>query len=128
MTLVLQITLALVLVAVGAALVPLLIQMRRTARAAEALAESARQDLRQISQDVHEARLQVDRIATLVEKGLEFPATAGSMATSLLRTVTASLDRGPSLWMDVIVTALKFGLDFIRRPRAAAPDKEKNDE
>jgi hypothetical protein len=69
----LQIVVAVVVVAVGGCLVPLILQLRRTARSVEALAESARADLGRIAQDIHETRVGVDKVVGLVERSLEFP-------------------------------------------------------
>jgi hypothetical protein len=124
----LQIVVAVVVVAVGGCLVPLILQLRRTARSVEALAESARADLGRIAQDIHETRVGVDKVVGLVERSLEFPATAGALATTFVRSITSLLDGRPSLWVDALVTAVKFGIDFLRRPREAAPAKETSDE
>lgn len=53
-------TLVAVLLILTAAAVPLLIQLRRTAIAVERLAESAAQDLKQVAEDVHATRAQVE--------------------------------------------------------------------
>ena len=59
----LQVILALVLLVVGGFLVQLLFQLRRTAAAVQALAESAREDLDLITADVHHLRTRVDGLA-----------------------------------------------------------------
>lgn len=124
MDLLLKIVLVLVLLAVGACLVPLLLQLHRTAKAVQALAESAREDLGKIALDVHQTRLSLDKVTGLVEKSLEFPATAGSLGVALVRSLTSILDRGPSPWLEALVTAVKFGITFFKRPSAAAKEKE----
>jgi len=124
----LQVVLVLVVLILAGCLVPLLLQLYRTAKAVEALAQSAREDLRQIAQDVHETRLHLDKVTAMAEKSLEFPATAGGLATALFRSLTAILDRGPSPWIEALVTAVKIGITFLRRPHAAATEEEKPNE
>jgi hypothetical protein len=120
----LQIVLALVVIVLGACLVPLLLQLYRTAKALETLAESARTDLGQIAQDVHHTRLALDRVTGIVERSLEFPASASAIGVGLMRSVAAFLERGPSPLMEALVTAVKIGIHFFRRAPAAAPEKE----
>ncbi|BDU78754.1 hypothetical protein [Mesoterricola sediminis] len=124
----LQIVLTVVITVVAAFLVSLILQLQKTAQAVQALAESLRVDARQITEDVHQVRLQVDRTAALVERTLEGPATAGLMASSALRGVMGLFGRGAGSLVEGLVTALRIGLDFIRRRRRAAHRKEKNDE
>jgi hypothetical protein len=120
----LQFVLVLVVVVLAGFLVPLLMQLNRTAKAMQALAESAKEDLSKMSGDVHEVRLHIERLAALTERSLELPATASAMASSVIRSLAGS----SSLWTTALVTALKFGLDFFRRPREAAPCKEAKNE
>jgi hypothetical protein len=120
----LEYVLVLVLVVLGAFLVPLLVQLYRTAKAVQALAESAKDDLRSISLEIHEARLQMDRVAGLAERSLEFPAAASALAATLTRSATSFLDEKAFPWVSLLVTALKFGLDFLRRPHEEAASKE----
>jgi len=124
----LEIVLAVVALVLGACLVPLLLQMRRTAKAVQELAESARLDLNRIAQDVHQTCGQVDKVTALVEKSLEFPASASGLAAVLLRSLSALFGPTSAPWLEGLVTAVKMGLDFLRRPRRAAPAKENTDE
>jgi predicted PurR-regulated permease PerM len=120
-----QILIALLAIVLVASLVPLLLQLYRTAKALEALAASAQEDLRQIAQDVHQTRLQLERVGGLAEQGLQFPAAASSLAGALTRSLT-----GPSVlpWIEAVVTGLKIALDFFLRHRKdAAPKEEKNE-
>ncbi len=119
----LQIVLAVVVLAVGAFLVPLIIQLNRTAKAIETLAESAREDLNHIAQDIHQVHLQLEKVAVLAEASLTFPATLSAIA----RSAVAMLGKGQSPWMDALVTAVKIGIDFFRRPRKAAQKEAKNE-
>ena len=121
---ILQIILALVVVVLGACLVPLLLQLYRTAKALQILAESAQQDLRRISSEIHEARLQMERVAALAERSLEFPATLSSLAAAFARPLGTFLEGNTAPWLTGLVTLLKIGLDLLRRPREAAASKE----
>ena len=127
MDLLLKLLLALGIVILVGCLVPLLLQLRRTARAVEALAESARADLGRIATDIHQARIQLDNLSGLAEKALEFPANASPLAAAMVRGLTGLFDTRPSPWLEALVTAVKIGIDFLRRPRGAAPTKEKTD-
>ena len=120
--------LVLAVVVLAAFLIPLLIQLHRTAKAVEALAENARQDLASIAEDVHEARLQMEKVATLAEQTLAFPAAAGSLAASLTRSLGTLLTGTASPWMEAAVAALRLAIDYLRRPKEASQDKEKTDE
>ena len=124
----LHFVLVLVAVALAGFLVPLLIQLHRTAKAVEALAISARVDLQKIAQDVHQASLQIEKVASLAEQSLAFPATASSIAAGLARSMGTLLEGKASLWVEALVTALKLGMEYFRRPREAPFAKEKNDE
>lgn len=125
---VLQFVLVVVLLVLTGFIVPLLLQLMRTAKAVEVLAESAREDLRQIALDVHQTRESLDRVTSLVERSLEFPATAGGLAVALVRSLTGLLDRGPSPWLEALLTAVKIGISFFRRPSADATEKEMSNE
>lgn len=128
MSLALQIVLILFVVAVGACLVPLLIQIRRTARAVEELAQGARRDLASIAEDVHGARVQLDRVSGMVERSLEMPTTIGASVARFIQRMTGLLEHAQSPWFDAAVTAGRIALDYFRRPRGAEPGKEKTDE
>ncbi|GLH67000.1 hypothetical protein [Geothrix edaphica] len=76
----LEITLILVLVALAAALVPLLHQLRRTARGLDLFLLSTSKDLAQIAQDVHASRLRMDLLAGSITESLSgFSAFAKSV-------------------------------------------------
>ncbi len=75
----LQVTLILVLVAIAIGLIPLLNQLRRTAKALDAFLLSSQKDLAQIAEDVHAGRLRMDRLANSVQGSLnEFSTLAES--------------------------------------------------
>jgi len=107
--------------------VPLLLQLRRTATAVQALAESAKEDLAQISRDVHQARLEMEKVAGLVERSLAFPSVASTLAASLVRSAGTLLDGRASVWMEALVTVLKMGMQYFKRPSAAEAGKENHD-
>jgi len=70
MPLALQITLILVLVALAAALVPLLIQLHKTARGIDAFLIAVKTDVTQITADVHASRLRMDHLAASLQVSL----------------------------------------------------------
>ena len=119
----LQIILAIVLVAVGACLVPLLLQLRRTAASVQVLAESARVDLRRISDDVHHLRDRADGLADLAMASLEWPMGLGRIVSGAVTALESILGRGGP-WMGALLTGLRFALNLIRRPKNTAEPKE----
>jgi hypothetical protein len=119
----LQVILAIALLAIGGCLVPLLLQLRRTAASVQQLAESARQDLRQITDDVHHIRTRADGLADLVESGLNWNARLGQLASGALGAVEAVLGQaGP--WISALLTGLRFAINLLRRPKHSAEPKE----
>ena len=76
---VLIVTLIAVLVVLTAAVVPLLIQLRRTALAVERFAESATLDLKRVAEDVHATRVQVEGLV-----GRFQPSPSGGAMDGLL--------------------------------------------
>jgi hypothetical protein len=67
----LQVTLILFLVALAGGLVPLLFQLRRTAKALDAFLIASRRDLGQITEDVHASRLRMDHLAVSLQASLD---------------------------------------------------------
>lgn len=63
----LEVTLILVLAALTLAALPLLVQLRRTARSLEGFLEAGRRDLRQIAEDVHAVRLGSEALMASLE-------------------------------------------------------------
>ena len=123
----LQIVIAGVLVALCVCLVPLILQLRRTAAAVEKLAESARQDLNGIAGDVHQVRLRVDQVADLAAAGLSVPATLGEWLTRMLTNLPDLLDRKSSGWISLVMAGLKVALKLFLSPKPApapAPQPE----
>lgn len=71
MSIALEVTLILVLVAIAGGLVPLLFQLRRTAKGLDAFLISSRRDLSQIVEDVHASRLRMDHLAVSLQASLD---------------------------------------------------------
>ena len=119
----LQVILAIVLLAIGGCLVPLLLQLRRTAASVQQLADSARQDLRQITDDVHHIRTRADGLADLAEAGLNWHLRIGKVASGALGAVEAVLGQtGP--WISALLTAVRFAINLLRRPKKPAEPEE----
>jgi hypothetical protein len=123
----LQVILAIVLVAVCACLVPLLLQLRRTAAAVEQLAESARADLRQVAADVHHLRSRADELADLASASLELPLGIGRILSGTAKAVETFLVQGGLPWMSALLSGLKFVLQFIRRRKGAEAKEAPNE-
>jgi hypothetical protein len=76
----LEITLILVLVVLAIGLVPLLFQLRQTAKGFDLFLFSTRRDLTQIADDVHASRLRMDLLAgSLAESLIEISTFARSI-------------------------------------------------
>ena len=71
MPLPLEITLIVVLLAVGAAVVPLLLQLRRTAKEAEVLMHSAKQELTRLAEDAHASNRRVESLGASLQVSLD---------------------------------------------------------
>ena len=123
MALTLQIITAGVLVALCACLVPLLLQLRRTAKAVEKLADSARQDLQAIAGDVHQVRQRVDQVAELAVAGLAIPSTLGEWLTRAVTKLPDLMDRKSPGWISLLMTGLGVALRVFLRPKTAAPSQ-----
>jgi hypothetical protein len=128
MALWLQILLAIVLALLCWFLVPLLMQLRRTAAAVERLAEGARQDLHQIAADVHHLRGRADDLADMAASSLELPIGVSRIVSGVANTVEAFLGRAELPWISPLLTGAKFVMNLIRRPRKRAETKEASHE
>jgi hypothetical protein len=124
----LQVILAIVLVGVGICLVPLLLQLRRTAAAVQQLAESARGDLRQVADDVHHLRGRADELADMAAASLELPLGLGRVLAGVGQGLEGFLSRDRAPWLSALLTGLKFVLSYIRRPRNTDGPKEASHE
>lgn len=125
MALFLQITLAVVLALLCGFLIPLLLQLRRTAAAVQGLAESARQDLNLISADVHHLRERADALADLASEGMELPATLNHILGSIANTLANYLGGRPSPLVDLLLAGVKMAISLFRPGQGkAAPESE----
>jgi hypothetical protein len=126
MSLVLQITLSLAVVVLTVFLVLLLIQARRTAAAMERLAESAAQDLRQVAEDIHEVRNQVEAVATLTKDVFEVPSTLTQVISGVIRGIPVFFGRqsGSKGFFDALLTGFQTALHLLHRPKAKSPKEQ----
>jgi uncharacterized membrane protein len=124
MALWLQVLLAIVLVALCACLVPLLLQLRRTAAAVQQLAESARTDLHQVAADVHHLRERADALAELAAVSMQLPLGLSRIVAGTAQAIETLLVKGGIPWISAVVAGLKFVINFFRRPAPAAETKE----
>jgi len=92
MPIALELTLIGFLIAIAAGLVPLLYQLRGTARELSAFLLSSRKDIGQIAEDVRSARLRIDHLAESLQVSLDELAVLARLAGELggtVRTVNA---------------------------------------
>lgn len=87
MPIALEVTLILVLAAFAIGMVPLLFQLRRTAKGLDAFLFSARNDLSQIAEDVHASRLRMDHLASTLQTSLDELSTMAQLMGEVGRTV-----------------------------------------
>jgi hypothetical protein len=120
----LQVVLAIVLVVLCGVLVPLLLQLRRTAAAVQGLAESARADLGQITADVHHLRIRADDLVDMAAASLEGPVSLGRFTAGAVGAVEALLGKGGLGWLSPVLSGLKLVVNFLRRPKKGAASKE----
>ena len=83
------VTIIVVLVALAGALVPLLVQLRRTAKVLDAFLVSSGRDLSQLAEDVHASRLRMDRLATSLQTSLDELSVFTSGLSEAGRTLKA---------------------------------------
>lgn len=123
MSLALQIVLCLAVAVLTVFLVLLLVQARRTAAAVERLAESAAQDLRRVSEDIHEVRKQVDGVAALLRGTLELPSTITQVVAGIVQALPSFLGRrrNSSSWLESLLAGIQTALHLVRRPKADHP-------
>jgi hypothetical protein len=87
MPITLEITLIVALAAVAATLVPLLLQLRRTAKGMEAFLASSGRDLAQIAEDVRASRVRMDVLSVSLQASLDELSSFARVAGELGRTV-----------------------------------------
>lgn len=129
MTLVLQIILALAVVVLVGFMVPLLLQLRRTAQATEALARSVQGDVNRMAEDIHQIKVQVDEVTGMARGVLELPCALSQMVSGLVHAVPSLFGRkeGGLSSLEMLVAGFQAAASFIRRP-AAAEEKEASHE
>jgi len=120
MSLALQIVLCLAVVTITVFLVLLLVQARRTAAAAERLADSAAQDLRQVTEDIHGMRLQVEETAEMIRGIAGLPSTLTQVVAGVARALPAWLHSGRSggSWIETLLSGIQTALRLFHRPKA----------
>lgn len=121
----LQILLGLSVAAITAALIPFLLQVRRTAAAVERLATSATRDLKQMAEDIHEARMRVDEVAQLARHSLEHPSTLTKVVAGLLGGASFFLGRrgGAPDFFETLLTGLRSALNLFHRPLSKSEEE-----
>jgi hypothetical protein len=87
MPIALEITLILVLAALTLGLLPLLLQLNRTAKGLDAFLLSSRKDLTQIAEDVHASRLRMDLLAATLQTSLDELSASARVIGDLGRSV-----------------------------------------
>lgn len=83
----LEVTLIVVLVALGIGVLPLLFQLRRTAKCLEAFLLSSSKDLSQIADDVHASRLRMDVLAGSLQVYMDEVGTIFQLMGEMGRTM-----------------------------------------
>lgn len=124
MSMLLQVVIALAVTTLTATLVPLFLQLRRTARSVETLAEQAGRDLSQVAEDLHATRIRVEGLADLAQRGLEHPGPLGQVIFGLVGALPALLrpsSQEGTNFIALFVTALRSALSFFRGAPQAAP-------
>lgn len=110
----LTLVLILAVVTLTAALVPFLIQLRKTAAAMEKLAESASRDISRITEDVHATRERIDAVATRLEQAADrvsaLPTTVAGLGGTFRNAVELLVTRpaGGGLWGPIVATIGSF--------------------
>lgn len=116
MSLLLQVVLSLSIATITVLLGLLLVQARRTAASVERLAESAAQDLHQMADDVHEARLKVVEVADFARSAFELPSTLTQVVAGLVRGMPAFFARRRSSgrFLEALLTGLQSAVHWLR--------------
>lgn len=127
----LEVTLIVVLLVLTAGVLPLLMQLRRTARSLEAFLEAAGGDLGRITEDVHAVRGQVERLAAdlgpPVASLARFAGAMGRVGTAVedlhdrVRSTIASASRR---WGGLTAGLSAVLGIFARRPSSQVPAQE----
>jgi len=134
MPIALEVTLILVLIALALGLLPLLIQLRTTARGLDQFLLSARKDLAQIAEDVHASRLRMDHLAGTLEATLTDLSTFTRSVGELGQTIRAWHHRfrttleSASRTVGGLLGGLSTALGFFKSTSTQAPPKEHDHE
>jgi len=117
MTLWFQSILAVVLALLCIFLFLLFRQLKYTAIAIRQLAESAKNDLRQVSDDIHSLRVHTDKLLDFAANNLDLPLNVNSLFHKITQTMHAFLDKKSFSWLEVILTNVKFINKFISKSK-----------
>lgn len=129
MSTVLQCILALAVLALCAYLIPLLIQLRRTAAELERFSRSASKDLGCMAEDVRRVRERVEGLADSASQVLRAPSLLSQAVAGAIQGIPAFLGRREksSGWMQSLLAGIEFALTLFKRAQAR-PSKEANHE
>jgi len=120
MLLALEIVALVAIVVLVGALVPLLLQARRTAQALQHLAESAQADIRQVATDIHAVRERADAVADLAQRSLELPSALSQVAFGAVRALPSFFGRSSGGgWMEALMAGLNAALRLFERKGGA---------
>jgi hypothetical protein len=111
----LQVFIVLAVAALTVTLCMFLIQARKTAQAMERLAESARCDIKSISEDVHEVRLRVDELAAVGKKSLDLPVALGQMASEMVQAIPSMFRKSEPIWLTALGAVMRGVMPFFRK-------------
>lgn len=123
MNIALQVVLALAVAALTAALIPLLLQLRRTAAALETFAHDARRDLNRVAEDLHQTRVRVDGLADLAQAQLEHPGPVSQIAFGIARALPAILQgqKQGGNFLEALFSGVDMVLTWFRNRPASQP-------
>jgi hypothetical protein len=106
---------AILLVLLCGFLILLLHQLRNTASAFQRLAESAKDDLRQVATDIHHLRCHFDKLLNLVTDNLELPSNTNSLISKFVQILDIFLNKKHITFLEIIFTSIKFASRFMRK-------------
>ena len=115
MTLWFQSILVIMLALLCVFLILLLRQLQDTAAAVQRLAESAKDNLQQVANDIHDLGNRADRLLGLAADNLALPLNAKNRISRAIQTVDAFLTNKHLTWLGIIFTNIKFASRLIRK-------------
>jgi len=127
MPIALEVTLIVVLIALTAGLVPLLFQLRRSAKTLDAFLLSSSRDLSRIAEDVHASRQRVDDLAATLQVSLDelsgFAKHVGELGQAMkaLHTRFYSAMESASGQLGGLIGGISTVLSFFKDRRASPP-------